>query len=45
MATKVIAYNAGELKNFGRYDIKLVSTKFDKTLIFCMAYNDKPYFA
>ena len=45
LAIKEIIYNVGEHKNNGRYDIQLISTKFDKTLIFCMAYCDKPYFA
>lgn len=45
LVKREITYNVGEHKNHGQYDIKLVSTRFDKTLIFCMAYCDKPYFA
>jgi len=45
LTTKQIVYDAGEHKNHGRYDLQLVSTRSEKTLIFCMAYCDKPYYA
>lgn len=45
LKTKVLTYNTGELKYNGRFDVELISTRNDKTLIFCMAYCDKPYFA